>query len=88
MFKVKDKISNKIYDVYAVDCAVKINPNSSPLFLIYENNEWKWIRAELFEPYNVETITTNNFRNAYTSLDNIANKIEDDRRKRKDGLDA
>lgn len=46
MFKVKDKITNIIFEVYSV----KDGSKGSPWFLIYIYDKWIWVIADDYEP--------------------------------------
>lgn len=46
--KVKHKLTNQIYGVYDVRCDTK---TGYPQFLIYKNNQWRYISAKYFIPY-------------------------------------
>lgn len=46
MFKVKDKITNMIFEVYSVE---RGNVGST-WFLIYLNYTWLWVIADDYEP--------------------------------------
>lgn len=46
LFQVQCKKDNRILNVYAV----KEAKNSQPMFLIFEKNAWKWMKASLYTP--------------------------------------
>lgn len=47
MFKVKSKITNKVFTVYdvVVTCANNVN------FLVYSVDNWVYLSADYFKPY-------------------------------------
>lgn len=50
MFYVRNKETNKIYIVFAV----QYNINNSTCFLIYKDNDWKWCISKYYEPIFTE----------------------------------
>lgn len=56
LFKVKHKGTGKIYTVYQV--VREERRVNSMYFLVYQDNEWVYVHASYFEPYNptVESI--------------------------------
>ena len=47
-FNVYRKTNNELVYVYAV----RDDKNGYPHFLIYENNEWKYVKSKYFVPIN------------------------------------
>ena len=50
MFEVRHKETNKIYKVFAV----KSRNLDTIWFLIYRNDEWKWVISKYYEPVFVD----------------------------------
>lgn len=42
----KTKFSQSSYEVFYI----RINKNGYPIFLIYERNQWIWVKAKYFKP--------------------------------------
>jgi hypothetical protein len=45
MFKVKHKENDEIYNVYSV----RVNKEELTMFLIYEEEEWRWVFANQYK---------------------------------------
>ncbi|UCZ55081.1 hypothetical protein LGQ02_10290 [Bacillus shivajii] len=50
LFKVQNKFSGKTFNVYSIK---KVDSDRTE-FLIYENNEWKWVLNDIYLPYEAE----------------------------------
>lgn len=49
MFKVRDRMEDRIYIVYRV-YSKKIGESIDTYFLIYKGSEWIWVYASRYEP--------------------------------------
>ena len=59
MFKVRDKRSNSIYEVYDI----QYDNFNDPHFLIYENDRWKKVNAIYYEPCKAHSALNEDYKN-------------------------
>ena len=59
MFKVRDKRSNSIHEVYDI----QYNNFDDPLFLIYENDRWVKVYGRYYEPCKAHSALNEDYKN-------------------------
>ena len=58
MFKVRDKRSNSIYEVYDI----QYDNFNDPFFLIYENDCWKKVNAIYYKPCKAHSTLNEDYK--------------------------